>query len=84
MAQQYAGHPEWFHLYTADEYIDLAIDFLERLNPSIAVERFVSQSPKELLLAPEWGLKNFEFTAKIEKRLKLRDTWQGKLYNIDE
>ena len=84
MAQQYAGHPEWFHLYTADEYIDLAIDFLERLNPSIAVERFVSQSPKELLLAPEWGLKNFEFTAKIEKRLKLRDTWQGKLYNLDE
>jgi radical SAM protein (TIGR01212 family) len=78
MAQQYASHPEWFHLYTADEYIDLAIDFLERLNPSIAVERFVSQSPKELLLAPEWGLKNFEFTAKIEKRLKTRDTWQGK------
>jgi len=84
MAQQYAGHPEWFHLYTADEYIDLAIDFLERLNPSIAVERFVSQSPKELLLAPEWGLKNFEFTAKIEKRLKTRDTWQGKLYNSNK
>ena len=78
MAQQYAEHPDWFHLYTADEYIDLAIDFLEKLNPEIAIERFVSQSPKELLLAPEWGLKNFEFTAKIEKRLKVRDTWQGK------
>lgn len=80
MAVQYAEHPEWFHLYSASEYIDLAIDFLERLNPAIAIERFVSQSPKELLIAPEWGLKNFEFTAKIEKRLREREAWQGRLY----
>ncbi|MDR3652690.1 MAG: TIGR01212 family radical SAM protein [Paludibacter sp.] len=78
MAQQFTEHPEWFHLYTAEEYIDLAIDFLEIMNPKIAIERFVSQSPKELLIAPDWGLKNFEFTAKIEKRLKERNTWQGK------
>lgn len=79
MAEQFSNNPEWFHLYTANEYIDLVIDFLERLNPSIAVERFVSQSPKDLLIAPDWGLKNFEFVAKIEKRLKERDTWQGRL-----
>lgn len=78
MAQQFATNPEWFHLYSAEEYIELAIDFLELLNPDIAVERFVSQSPKELLIAPTWGLKNFEFTAKIEKRLKERNTWQGR------
>jgi uncharacterized protein len=80
MALQFIEHPEWFHLYNADEYIDLAIDFVERLNPEIAIERFVSQSPKELLIAPEWGLKNFEFTAKIEKRLRERDAWQGRLF----
>jgi radical SAM protein (TIGR01212 family) len=81
MSLQFAEHPEWFHMYTAEEYIDLAIDFLEVLNPEIAIERFVSQSPKKLLIAPDWGLKNFEFTDKIEKRLKERDTWQGRLYN---
>lgn len=80
MAKEYAETPEAFHLYTADEYIDLVIDFIERLNSSIVVERFVSQSPKELLIAPDWGLKNFEFTAKVNKRLDERDTWQGKLY----
>ncbi|MDR0371777.1 MAG: TIGR01212 family radical SAM protein [Prevotellaceae bacterium] len=80
MAQQYLDHPEWFHLFEADEYIELCIDFLERLHPSIAVERFVSQSPVRLRLAPDWGLKNFEFTAKIEKRLQERDTWQGRLF----
>lgn len=78
MAQQFAEHPQWFHFFTAEEYLDLVVDFLEKLNPKIAVERFVSQSPKEMLLAPTWGLKNFEFTDKIEKRLKEIDTWQGK------
>jgi len=81
MALQFTEHPQWFHLYTAEEYIDLAIDFVERLNPDIAIERFVSQSPKELLIAPEWGLKNFEFTAKIEKHLIERDAWQGRLFS---
>lgn len=80
MAKEYAEAPETFHLYSADEYIELVIDFIERLNPSIVVERFVSQSPKELLIAPDWGLKNFEFTAKVNKRLEERDTWQGKFY----
>lgn len=81
MATQFAANPEWFHLYTADEYVDLAIDFLERLNPEIAIERFVSQSPYYLLIAPDWGLKNFEFTTKILKRLNERNAWQGRLYN---
>lgn len=82
MAEQLTVHPDWFTLYSAEEYIDLAIDFLELLKPEIAIERFVSQSPKKLLIAPEWGLKNFEFTAKLEKRLVERDTWQGKKFQI--
>lgn len=80
MAKQFEQNPHWFHLYTANEYIDLVIDFLEYLNPKIAIERFVSQSPKELLIAPDWGLKNFEFVHKLEKRLEERNTWQGKIY----
>ena len=80
MAEQYVQYPEWFHLYNVNEYIDLAIDFLERFNPNIAVERFVSQSPEKYLIAPVWGLKNFEFVDKIEKRMNERDTCQGKFY----
>jgi len=44
------------------------------------VERFVSEAPDELLVAPRWGLKNFEFTARLEKLLEARDTWQGRLF----
>ncbi len=77
MAKQHREHPEWFDLFEVDEYIDLAIDFAERLNPDFIIERFVSQSPKSLLIAPDWGLKNFEFTAKVLKRFEERGTRQG-------
>ena len=82
MAQEFIEHPEWFHIYNVDEYIDLAIDFIELLNPDFVIERFVSQSPKELLIAPDWGLKNYEFTAKIEKALHKRNTFQGRLSEL--
>ena len=80
MAAEYEQRPEDFHLYSADEYIDLVIDYVEHLRPDIVLERFVSQSPKELLIAPDWGLKNHEFTDKVKKRMRERDAWQGKQY----
>lgn len=83
MAKEFDEDPKDFRLFTVDEYIDLAIDFIELLNPDFTVERFVSQSPKSLLIAPDWGLKNFEFTAKLNKRIVERDTWQGKLFNAE-
>lgn len=83
MAKEFDEDPKDFRLFTVDEYIDLAIDFIELLNPDFTVERFVSQSPKNLLIAPDWGLKNFEFTAKLNKRIVERDTWQGKLFNAE-
>ena len=82
MAHAFEMQPEDFHLYSADEYIDLVIDYVEHLRPDIVLERFVSQSPKELLIAPDWGLKNHEFTDKVKKRMRERDAWQGKKYAI--
>ena len=80
MAAEYESRPQDFHLYTADEYIDLVIDYIEHLRPDMVLERFVSQSPKELLIAPDWGLKNHEFTDKVKKRMRERESFQGKLY----
>jgi len=80
MAKQYRENPEWFNLFQVDDYIDLCIEFSERLNPDFIIERFISQSPKQLLIAPDWGLKNFEFTAKVLKRFDERNTYQGRLY----
>ena len=80
MAHEYSQSPSDFHLYTADEYVELVIDYIERLRPDLILERFVSQSPKELLIAPDWGIKNHEFTERVKKRMRQRQTWQGRLY----
>lgn len=80
MAKEYQLSPELFHLFGQDEYIDLCIDFAERLNPAIYIERFTSQSPKNILIAPAWDLKNHVITGKILKRFFERDTRQGRLY----
>lgn len=80
LEKQFGKNPEQFTLFSADEYIELIVDYLEILNPEIIVERFVSQSPPNMLIAPKWGLKNFEFVDKVEKRLKERNTWQGRLF----
>ena len=79
MARQYAQQPADFHLYTIDEYVVLVVDFLHHLRPDIAVERFTSQSPKDLLIAPDWGVKNYEFVEKV-KKLLAQTKGQGALW----
>ncbi|MGC9150592.1 MAG: TIGR01212 family radical SAM protein [Microbacter sp.] len=82
MAKQFEQHPEWFHLTTLEAYIDAVIDFLELLSPAIAMERFASQSPHRLLIAPDWGTKNHEFVVKLQRRMEERDTYQGKKWHV--
>ena len=82
MAHEYEQHPEDFHLFGVEEYIDLVIDYIEHLRPDLVLERFVSQSPKELLIAPDWGLKNYEFNHRVQKRMKELGAYQGKKYEM--
>lgn len=55
--------------YDAAAYARMCARFVRRLRPDIAIERFVSQAPPELLVSPRWGLKNYQFTALVEKEL---------------
>jgi len=79
LAEIYSKEP--FHLYTVDEYISLIADYLQLLRKDLVLERFVSQAPKELLVAPRWGLKNYEFTNLLVNHLKATGTYQGKKVN---
>ena len=56
-------------LFTPEEYIELLVEYIPRLRDDIVIERFTSQSPAGLLVAPRWGLKNYEFTNLLNKRL---------------
>ena len=83
MAEDYKKHPTDFHLFEADEYVELVADFIERLSPEIAIERFVSQSPAGSLIAPRWGLKNDVITNRIIAELNRRGTRQGCLCTLE-
>ncbi len=80
MAEEYIENPADFSLFTVEDYVETVVDYVERLNPGFVLERFASQSPKELLMAPDWGLKNHELVEKVKRRMRERDTWQGKKY----
>lgn len=82
MAREYKLLPESFNLFSLEEYVDLCVRFAERLRSDIYIERFTSQSPAKLLIAPDWGLKNYEVREKILKRFQERDTWQGHFFDV--
>ncbi len=67
LAKEFAEHP--FPVFTASEYADIVIKYISRLRSDIVLERFVSQSPPEMVVAPKWGLKNHEFTDMLNKRI---------------
>jgi uncharacterized protein len=81
MAGQYRQNPEGFSFFSLDEYIDLVIDFTERLNPAIVIERFAGEVPPRFLEGPNWGPMRYDVVLqKIEARLEEKDTWQGRLF----
>ncbi len=82
MHQDYISNTTDYELFTLDEYIRFVARFIERLRPEVKLERFVSEVPTDMLIAPRWGrVKNFEVNHKIIKILNELNTWQGKKYN---
>ena len=72
LAREYELHP--WPLPTAEEYVDLVLEYISHLPSSLVLERFVSQSPPEYVIAPRWGLKNHEFSALVKKAMQKRST----------
>jgi radical SAM protein (TIGR01212 family) len=73
--------PEWFHRFSLEEYIEFIVDFVERLNPNIVIERFAGEVPPHFLAQPAWGLiRNDQILQAIERKLEERNTYQGRKY----
>lgn len=75
MAREYEQSP--FRLFTAEEYIDAVISYISHIRRDVVLERFVSSSPKDLLLAPNWNIKNYEFVEKLKKKMRELGVVQG-------
>lgn len=68
-------HRQWengevkMRIYELEEYLELCVKILKRIPENIIIERFISQSPPDLVVAPQWGIKNYQFIHKLEKML---------------
>jgi len=81
MEIEFKNNPGDFELFTWEEYLNFFISFLERLNPSIVVERFTGEAPPRFLTGEGWGKKRTDQIVNlIEKRLEELNTWQGRMY----
>ena len=69
-----------FHLFDYDEYLDFAVRFIERLSPSIVLQRVFATAPDDMLIAPLWGKGRQEILRDIGERFNELDTYQGRLY----
>ena len=76
MAEEYQLHPETFHLFDLEEYIDFVIDFAEHLNPDIVIERFAGEVPPRFLVSEPWMKLRYDAVlSRIEKRMEERETF---------
>lgn len=64
-----------------EEYVDLVVDVLELLPPSMVVQRLTGDPVKSELVAPLWAMDKSENLKCIRARLEERDTWQGRKFN---
>jgi radical SAM protein (TIGR01212 family) len=81
MAKLYQDSPEQFSLFSLEEYISFIIQFLEKLDPGIAIERLVSEAPPSHRVNPGWGNKRADWVQKkIESVMEEKDTWQSKKF----
>jgi radical SAM protein (TIGR01212 family) len=79
--QEFINNSSTFHIFTLEDYIDFIIRFIERLNPSIVIERFTSEMPPRFLTGTNMGIIRYdEVLRRIEEELKKRNSRQGLYY----
>ncbi len=64
-----------------NEYVQLVCDFLERVPPTMVVQRLTAETPPDMLLAPGWIKNKMAVLRYIEQELKSRKSFQGSRFN---
>lgn len=82
LAAYYEAHP--FPVYSMESYCDTVIACLEHTSPDIVIHRLTGDGPSQQLIAPLWSTKKMQVLNQINKTLKQRDTYQGRLFRKKE
>lgn len=83
LAEEYDAHPERFHFWSVEEYLELFVEILRRLRGDIVVERFAGEAPPRYHHHPGWGLvRNEQLLAMLDEILQRRNVHQGDIFSI--
>ncbi|MEZ5073141.1 MAG: TIGR01212 family radical SAM protein [Bacteroidales bacterium] len=80
MEREYVEKRSDFLEFSLEEYLDLMVEIVEALPPSLVVERIAGEVSPALALQPGWGLRYDVVQKKFEALLEARDSWQGKQF----
>ena len=75
LGKLYLDNP--FKILSLEEYVDITVDQIKILDPKIIIHRLTGDSPRELLIVPEWSLKKFVIMNNIDKLLRENSDFQG-------
>ena len=78
LAKEYERNP--FQLLSYQDYFDLMIPFLENLSPDFVIQRLFGEAPMHTIIAPNWGIRNYDLLEMFDKELEKNDSWQGKKF----
>jgi hypothetical protein len=67
-------------LIERDAYVELVVDFIERLPPRCIIERTSGEAPPDYFVGPAWCLDKLGVRRAIESEFARRATWQGRRY----
>ena len=80
MAREYREKPEDFEAFALDDYLQLMMEILERLNPAFVVERIAGEVTPGMGIREGWGLRYDGVLRAFEELLLKNDSWQGKYF----
>ena len=69
-----------FKIYEKDEYTEIVTELIERLNPNIVIHRLTGDAKKDELFMPLWSADKRNVLNEIQKKLKIKNIFQGKEY----
>lgn len=69
LARLYEQDPTSINLFTAQEYAQIVAKFIKTARKDLYYDRFVSETPKDMLIAPSWGLKPQAFNHMVDQLL---------------
>lgn len=78
MEEEFKLYPERFYLFNLDNYIPFIVSFVEKLSPTLVIERFAGEVPPRFLSVNSWGTTRYDVVLQsIEKEFERRGTYQG-------